>query len=345
MEDNQVERKKTALVFGATGQAGWYLCELLLRKGYEVYGTYRGPAYDIDTPPSEPKLIDDIRRKLPFGVLPIYCDFLIRGNVRTAIQAIRPLDEVYNMAGLLFAPDSWEDPAKYMFVNANAVIDILEAIRKEKKPPKFFQAGSVGMFDSYRMIDEESPINPKDPYHMSKAVAYQAVKMYRERYGLKCCTGIFSNMESVRRASIFFTRKVTIAAARLALATDEELKREKFGSLEAQRDWGLTEEYVEAAWLMLRQDMMKDYVIASGSTYSCKDFAWKAFQFAGGNIFGKLPDFIDYDLPRTSDFSTIRVSPFRIKIDLGWEAKTKDLDGIVSNLFNAAKEELEVVNG
>lgn len=293
---------KKALIFGASGQAGSYLSELLVAKGYEVYGTWR------HTVPRD--LTTSLSRH-------IYLDMDWLEEIEKVIREIKP-DEIYNLAARMFAPVSWKDPLDYLKVNTLAVGQMLNVIRRYSRATKFFQAGSAEVFDLSKGYQTElTPINPRNPYGVSKAAAQHLVKVYRDK-GLFVCTGILFNMESPRRASTFFVNKVIKAAVAIKNGSKEKLV---LGNINAFRDWGLTREYVEAMWLMLQAPSPVDYVIGTGNSASCHEFVKEVFNQLGLAMEDHVVHEPLFDEPVKGD--VLWSHPTKIKTELGWEAKSK----------------------
>ena len=309
---------KRALVFGAGGQAGSYLCELLLTKGYEVHASVRG---------GQPAIA---------GAHIYTADIRDADSVDRAVCAARP-DEVYNFASLMFAPASWAGPGEYIAVNAGGAANVLAAVDRHFKSARVFQAGSADVFDlRERRIDEDSPRRPTTPYGVSKLAAEELVRSYRKGRGLFACCGIFFNMESPRRPATFFAEKVAAGVARIrrdldAGRTPEPLKFA--GGLSAVRDWGLAREYVEAACRMLQNGTPDDYVVATGESHSCRRFVERAFVEVGiaSPECWKHVEVRDGGEPQTS----VCADPSRIHSALGWRA-TSGFDAVVAELVSAA---------
>lgn len=262
-----------ALITGITGQDGLYLAELLLGKGYEVFGVIRGQ----DNPKQAA-----VREMLPEVTL-VKADVTdISGLVR-ALRISQP-DEVYNLAAISFVPYSWENPGLTSDVTGKGVLNVLEAIRMwvgdDLSGVRFYQASSSEMFGRVQQIPqtETTKFWPRSPYGAAKAFGHHLTVNYRESYGLHASSGILFNHESPRRGAEFVTRKVTRAVARISLGLQESLS---LGNLDAERDWGFAGDFVEAMWLMLQQDTADDYVIATGETHSVRQLLDIAFGEVG----------------------------------------------------------------
>lgn len=258
-----------ALITGVTGQDGSYLAELLLSRGYEVYGLVRRSSlekYDRIQP-----FMDRIT--LAEG------DLTDQSSLDHVISSVKP-DEVYNLAAQSFVPVSWSQPVLTGDVTGLGVVRILEAIRKHHPKAKFLQASSSEMFGKVREMpqNEKTPFYPRSPYGAAKVFGHHITVNYRESYNLFACSGISFNHESPRRGLEFVTRKVTYQVAKIKCGLAHKLM---MGNLEAKRDWGFAGDYVRAMWLMLQQPEPNDYVIATGETHSVRELLEAAFSAAG----------------------------------------------------------------
>ncbi len=262
---------KRALITGITGQDGSYLAELLLSKGYRVWGLIRRSS----TPNLQriEHLLDRI--ELVSG------DMLDLGSLIRVIETTAP-DEVYNLAAQSFVQDSWQQPIFTGECTALGVARILEAIRIVNPKVRFYQASSSEMFGKVQEIPqtEKTPFYPRSPYGVAKLYGHWITVNYRESYGMFACSGILFNHESPRRGLEFVTRKITNGVARIKLGLQDKLS---LGNLDAKRDWGFAGDYVRAMWLMLQQNKPGDYVIASGETHSVMEFVKIAFDYVGLN--------------------------------------------------------------
>ncbi len=256
-----------ALITGITGQDGSYLAELLLDKGYEVYGMARRTS-SVN--------VDRIRDLLDRITL-INGDLTDSTSLMNVLKASNP-DEVYNLAAQSFAGASWEQPVLTTEITAVGVLRILDAIRQFNPAIRFYQASSSEMFGKVRQTpqSEATPFYPRSPYGVAKSYGHMITVNYRESYGLHATSGILFNHESERRGLEFVTRKVTHTAAKIFLGMETELR---MGNLESQRDWGYAPDYVEAMWRMLQQDKADDYVIATGFTHSIHSLVEEAFDY------------------------------------------------------------------
>ena len=259
----------SALITGITGQDGSYLAELLLEKGYQVYGMVRRAS----------TFNDGRIRHLLDRVEIIDADLL---DQLSLIQALRQSQatEVYNLAAMSFVATSFQQPVATGEYTALSVARMLEAIRLAGEPIRFYQASTSEMFGKVQTVPqhEGTPFYPRSPYGVAKLYGHWMTTNFRESYGMYACSGILFNHESPRRGVEFVTRKISLAVARIALGLQDTLT---LGNLEAQRDWGFAGDYVEAMWRMLQQDEPQDYVIATGETHSVREFVQAAFAAAG----------------------------------------------------------------
>ena len=263
---------KNALITGITGQDGSYLAELLLAKGYNVYGLMRRKSVvDYGN-------VDHIKDKIHF----IYADMT---DLISLINAMREsqADEVYNLAAQSFVATSWEQPLATAEIDALGVTNMLEAIRTVKPEARFYQASTSEMFGLVQEIPqtEATPFYPRSPYGVAKLYGHWITKNYRESYNLYACSGILFNHESERRGKEFVTRKITDAVVRIKKGLQDCLE---LGNLDSKRDWGHSKDYVRAMWLMLQQDKADDYVIATNETRTVREFVDMAFKHVGINI-------------------------------------------------------------
>lgn len=261
---------KTALIRGITGQDGSYLAELLLEKGYKVYGMVRRASTENF------ERIEHIREKIKLR----QGDLLDQLSLVNLIEESRP-DEIYNLAAQSFVPTSWIKPLLTGDFTALGVTRMLEAIRYVNRSIKFYQASSSEMFGKVQETPqtEKTPFYPRSPYGVAKVYGHFITVNYRESYDMFACSGILFNHESPRRGLEFVTRKVTDSVAKIKLGMKDTLE---IGNLEAKRDWGFAGDYVNAMWLMLQQPTPEDYVIGTGVTHSVRELVEKAFYSAGG---------------------------------------------------------------
>jgi len=264
---------KKALITGITGQDGSYLTELLLEKGYQVWGILRRSSSfhtgRIDHLYKDPH--ENPRLRL------IYGDLTDGGNLSTIINEVKP-DEVYNLGAQSHVRVSFDTPIYTVDTDALGTLRLLEAIRSMERPAKFYQASSSEMYGKAVETPqtEKTPFYPRSPYGCAKVYSFWQTVNYREAYGLFACNGILFNHESPRRGETFVTRKITRAATRIKLGLQDKLY---LGNLDAKRDWGFAGDYVEAMWLMLQQDKPDDYVVATGESHSVREFVVEVFTY------------------------------------------------------------------
>ena len=255
-----------ALITGITGQDGSYLADLLLEKGYEVYGMVRRSSVENFS------RIEHIRDKLKF----VQADLLDQLSIIDAVKESRP-DEIYNLGAMSFVPTSWKQPVLTGEFTGIGVTRMLEAMRHMDKNIKFYQASSSEMFGKVREVPqkETTPFHPRSPYGVAKAYGHYMTVNYRESYDMHCSSGILFNHESPRRGLEFVTRKVTYHAAMIKLGLADVLY---LGNLDSKRDWGYAKDYVEAMWLMLQQDKADDFVISTNETHTVKEWVETTFK-------------------------------------------------------------------
>src|SRR5574344_2453785 len=288
---------KVALITGITGQDGSYLAELLLDKGYEVYGIMRRKSVvDYGN-------VDHLKDKIHL----IYADMTDPISLITAMK-ISMADEVYNLAAQSFVATSWEQPLATADIDAIGVTNMLEAIRVVKPEAKFYQASTSEMFGLVQAIPqcETTPFYPRSPYGVAKLYGHWITKNYRESYDLFACSGILFNHESERRGLEFVTRKITNTAARISLGLEECVE---LGNLDAKRDWGHSKDYVKAMWLMLQQETPDDYVIATGETHPVREFVTRAFDVAGMTLEWHEEGVKEFATLQGTDKTVVRVNP------------------------------------
>ena len=255
-----------ALITGITGQDGSYLADLLLEKGYEVYGMVRRSSVENFS------RIEHIRDKLKF----VQADLLDQLSIIDAVKESRP-DEIYNLGAMSFVPTSWKQPVLTGEFTGIGVTRMLEAMRHMDKNIKFYQASSSEMFGKVREVPqkETTPFHPRSPYGVAKAYGHYMTVNYRESYDMHCSSGILFNHESPRRGLEFVTKKVTYHAAMIKLGLTDVLY---LGNLDSKRDWGYAKDYVEAMWLMLQQDKADDFVISTNETHTVKEWVETTFK-------------------------------------------------------------------
>ena len=263
---------KNALITGITGQDGSYLAELLLEKGYNVYGIMRRKSV------ADYGNVEHIKDRINF----IYADMT---DIVSLINAMRTsqADEVYNLAAQSFVGTSWEQPIATAEIDAVGVTNMLEAIKIVKPEARFYQASTSEMFGLVQEIPqrETTPFYPRSPYGVAKLYGHWITKNYRESFDMYACSGILFNHESERRGKEFVTRKITDAVARIKLGVQDHLE---LGNMDSKRDWGHSKDYVKAMWLMLQQEVADDYVIATNETRTVREFVEIAFSHVGIEI-------------------------------------------------------------
>ena len=303
---------RKALITGITGQDGAYLAELLLSKGYEVFGlARRSSTSDVNLTRLKWLNIED-------GVQIVDGDLLdLSGLVRT-ITTIKP-DEVYNLAAQSFVASSWQQPILTGQVTALGVTNVLEALRLAKPDARFYQASSSEMYGlvQHPVQSEQTPFYPRSPYAAAKLYGHWITINYRESFGIHASSGILFNHESPLRGIEFVTRKVTDSVARIKLGLAKELR---LGNTSAKRDWGHAKDYVKAMWLMLQQEKASDYVVATGKTSTVRTMCEIAFSHVDLNIDDHLV--IDEKLFRPAEVDILLGDPSKAKAALGWEATT-----------------------
>ena len=299
-----------ALITGITGQDGLYLSELLLSKGYEVYGLVRGQ--------NNPKL-ELVRRTVP-DVKLLTGDLTDMSSLIRALNAAQP-DEVYNLGAISFVAYSWENAALTSDVTGKGVLNILEAVRlyagDDIGKVRFYQASSSEMYGKVQEVPqrESTLLWPRSPYGVAKVFGHYMTINYRESYGMHASSGILFNHESPRRGPEFVTRKVSQAVARISLGLQEHVT---LGNLDAKRDWGFAGDYVEAMWRMLQQDTADDYVVATGETHSIGELLDAAFGHVG------ITDWAPYvkqdpAFMRPAEVDLLIGDPAKARDVLGWQ--------------------------
>ncbi|MBR1527879.1 MAG: GDP-mannose 4,6-dehydratase [Oscillospiraceae bacterium] len=337
---------KHALITGITGQDGSYLAELLLEKGYEVYGIWRRKA-NVDY-----GNIAHIKDKIHL----IYADMTDPVSLITAMK-ISQADEVYNLAAQSFVASSWSTPLNTAETDALGVTNLLEAIRIVKPDAKFYQASTSEMFGLVQEMPqtEKTPFYPRSPYGVAKLYGHWITKNYRESYHMFACSGILFNHESERRGLEFVTRKISRAAARITLGLQDYVE---LGNLDSKRDWGHSKDYVKAMWLMLQQDAPDDYVIATNETRTVREFVETAFYLADGIVIkwqgegvdevgvdkmsGKVIVRINPEFFRPAEVDVLLGNPAKAEAQLGWKREIDFMELVhrmVENDLALAKKE------
>jgi GDPmannose 4,6-dehydratase len=315
--------KRKAFITGITGQDGSYLAEILLEKGYDVYGMIRRSS-SFNT-----ARIDHI-----FGDIELVFGDLSDGSVLNQLmRTIRP-DEVYNLGAQSHVRVSFDVPEYTADTDAMGTLRLLDAIREEGVKARFYQASSSEMFGKAREVPqtEETPFHPRSPYGVSKVFSYWITRNYREAYGVYAVNGILFNHESPRRGPTFVTRKITRAVGAILRGEQDELK---LGNLEAKRDWGYAKDYMDGAWRMLQLDEPDDFVLATGETHSVQDFLDAAFGHAG--LDWKQYVKIDERYFRPAEVDILIGDYSKAKAAFGWQPTVR-FDELVQMMVDADRE-------
>ena len=317
----------TALITGITGQDGSYLAELLLDKGYEVWGMVRRSSTESY------ERLEHIRDRINF----VQGDLLDQPSLTQALVASQPA-EVYNLAAQSFVPTSWSQPVLTAEFTAVGVTRLLEAIRQVNPKIRFYQASSSEMFGKVQEVpqSENTPLYPRSPYGVAKCYGHYITVNYRESYDMFCCSGILFNHESPRRGLEFVTRKVTDGVARIKLGLADHLS---LGNLDAKRDWGFAGDYVDAMWRMLQQPEPDDYVVATGETQTVERLVELAFAHADLDWHDYIrtdPAFI-----RPAEVDLLVGDATKAKANLGWEP-TVGFEDLVTMMVNADLKRLDL---
>ena len=325
-----MDKRKTALITGITGQDGSYLSELLLEKGYDVHGIIRRSSVDYR------ERIAHLEGKPHFHLH--YADLGDSMSIVQVMNKVRP-DEVYNLAAQSHVQVSFDSPEYTANVDAVGVLRILEAIRQSglTKTCRMYQASTSELYGKVEEVpqNENTPFHPYSPYAVAKLYGFWIVKEYREAYDMFCCSGILFNHESERRGETFVTRKITLAAARIKQGKQEKLY---LGNLDSLRDWGYAKDYVECMWLILQHDKPEDFVVATGVQHTVREFCYYAFkhvgielEFKGEGIdekgidkaTGRVLVEVSPDFFRPTDVVNLWGDPTKARAELGWNpAKT-----------------------
>lgn len=316
---------RKALICGVSGQDGAYLAQLLLGKGYEVYGTSRDAQIGNFKNLARLDISDQVKVMS-----------MATNDFRSVLQVLSRVqpDEIYNLSGQSSVGLSFDQPVETLESIAIATLNLLEGMRFLGLKGRLYNAGSSECFgDTGNLVaNENTPFRPRSPYAVAKSTAHWEVANYREAYGLFACTGILFNHESPLRPERFVTQKIVRAACRISAGSQERLQ---LGNLDVQRDWGWAPEYVTAMWIMLQQDRPDDFVIATGETNSLEDFVATAFSCVGLD----WKDHVDIDpsLLRPSDLKISRADPSRAKEKLGWSASLRMRD-LVQKMIESSEQ-------
>ena len=327
---------KKALITGITGQDGSYLAELLLEKGYDVHGMVRRSSVDFRA------RIAHLEGREHFHLH--YGDLGDSMSIMNIVATVRP-DEIYNLAAQSHVQVSFEVPEFTADVDATGVLRVLEAVRLCGliDTCRIYQASTSELYGKVEEVpqNEQTPFHPYSPYAVAKQYGYWIVKEYREAYGMFCCSGILFNHESERRGETFVTRKITLAAARIAQGKQDKLY---LGNLSSLRDWGYAKDYVECMWLMLQNDKPDDFVIATGVQHSVREFAKLAFHHAGIELrfegegldekgideaTGRVIIEVSPDFYRPTDVVNLWGDPSKARRELGWDPQKTSFEELV----------------
>ena len=333
---------RTALITGITGQDGSFLAEFLLDKGYEVHGTIRRSSVDYR------ERIAHLEG-LPYFHLH-YADLGDSMSLLQVIGKVRP-DEIYNLAAQSHVQVSFDSPEFTADVDATGVLRILEAVRQcgLADTCRIYQASTSELYGKVEEVpqNENTPFHPYSPYAVAKLYGYWIVKEYREAYNMFCCSGILFNHESERRGETFVTRKITLAAARIAQGKQDKLY---LGNLSSLRDWGYAKDYVECMWLILQNKTPEDFVIATGEQHSVREFCYLAFKYAGIELefvgegedekgidkaTGKVLVEVSPDFYRPTDVVNLWGDPTKAKAELGWNPTRTSFEQLVRIMVDA----------
>lgn len=347
---------KKALVTGITGQDGSYLAELLLEKGYEVHGTLRRSS-SFNTGRIEHLYFDEwIRDMKQKRLIELhYADMTDSSSLIRVIQQVQP-DEIYNLAAQSHVKVSFDVPEYTAETDAVGTLRLLEAVRilGLEKRTRIYQASTSELFGLVQEVPqkETTPFYPRSPYGVAKLYGYWITKNYRESYGMFAVNGILFNHESERRGETFVTRKISLAAARIAQGVQDKLY---MGNLDAKRDWGYAPDYVECMWLMLQHDVPEDFVIATGEMHSVREFCTLAFAEAGialrwegegihekgiDNTTGQVLVEVDPKYFRPAEVEMLLGDPTKAKTLLGWNPRRTSFEELVRRMV---KSDMEIV--
>lgn len=300
---------KKALITGITGQDGSYLAELLLEKGYEIYGLVRRLSV-----PNYSNILHIIDR-----INVIEGDLIDLSSLNTAVKEVLP-DEIYNLAAQSFVGTSWTQPIQTAQVTGLGVLNILDAVKQHVPEAKFYQASSSEMFGKVQETpqNEKTPFYPRSPYGVAKLFGYWMTVNYRESYNMFACSGISFNHESERRGVEFVTQKIALGVAKISLGSKEKIK---LGNIDAKRDWGYSPDYCEAMYKILQYKEPTDIVIATGEQHSVRDFIKEAFSVISIEDYDRYIE-IDPKLYRPADVNNLVGDCSKAKKLLGWKPKT-----------------------
>ena len=342
---------KKALITGVTGQDGSYLAEFLMNKGYDVHGTIRRSSVDYR------ERIAHLEGKPNFHLH--YADMGDSMSIMQVVAKVRP-DEIYNLAAQSHVQVSFDAPEFTADVDAVGVLRVLEAVRLcgLADTCRIYQASTSELYGKVEEVpqNELTPFHPYRPYAVAKLYGFWIVKEYREAYNMFCCSGILFNHESERRGETFVTRKITLAAARIAQGKQEKLY---LGNLSSLRDWGYAKDYVECMWLILQHERPEDFVIATGVQHSVREFCYLAFKYAGIELefqgegldekgidkaTGKVVVEVSPDFYRPTDVVNLWGDPSKAKKELGWNPQTTSFEELVRIMVKHDMHKVAVEN-
>ena len=337
-----MEKRRVGLITGVTGQDGSYLAELLLEKGYEVHGVIRRSSVDYR------ERIVHLEGKPKFHLH--YADLSDSMSIVALVRKINPT-EIYNLAAQSHVQVSFDAPEFTADVDAVGVLRVLEAVRAcgLTKTCRIYQASTSELYGKVEEVpqNENTPFHPYSPYAVAKLYGFWIVKEYREAYDMYACNGILFNHESERRGETFVTRKITLAAARIAQGRQDKLY---LGNLSSLRDWGYAKDYVECMWLMLQQDKPEDFVIATGKQHSVREFCYHAFKHVGIELefqgegmdekgvdktTGKVLVEVSPDFYRPTDVVNLWGDPTKAKATLGWDPSKTSFEELVKIMVDS----------
>lgn len=333
---------KKALITGITGQDGSYLAEFLLEKGYDVHGTIRRSSVDFR------ERIAHLEGKPHFHLH--YADLSDSMSIIQVVSKVRP-DEIYNLAAQSHVQVSFDSPEFTADVDATGVLRVLEAVRQcgLAETCRIYQASTSELYGKVEEVpqNENTPFHPYSPYAVAKLYGFWIVKEYREAYNMFCCSGILFNHESERRGETFVTRKITLAAARIAQGKQDKLY---LGNLSSLRDWGYAKDYVECMWMILQHNKPEDFVIATGVQHSVRDFCYLAFKHVGIELefvgegedekgidkaTGKVLIEVSPDFYRPTDVVNLWGDPSKAVKELGWNPSKTSFEELVRIMVEA----------
>lgn len=340
---------KRALITGITGQDGSYLAEFLLEKGYDVHGTIRRSSVDY-------------RERIAHleGLPNFHLHYADLGDSMSIIQVVKKVrpNEIYNLGAQSHVQVSFDSPEFTCDVDATGVLRILEAVRQCDLVDscRIYQASTSELYGKVEEVpqDENTPFHPYSPYAVAKLYGFWIVKEYREAYNMFCCSGILFNHESERRGETFVTRKITLAAARIAQGKQDKLY---LGNLSSLRDWGYAKDYVECMWLILQNDKPEDFVIATGEQHSVREFCELAFKYVGIELrwegeganekgVDKKTDRVlvevSPDFYRPTDVVNLWGNPAKAKKQLGWNPQTTSFEQLVKLMVESDMQKVAV---